>query len=74
MRGFEDDDGPEEGEFPDVFDVVEVGWLDDGGGADEPVEGGEAGGAVVGGDRGGGVGCYEGHCCAGGGIGWSDGW
>lgn len=55
MRSFKNDDGPEKGEFPDIFDVVEVGGLDDGGGADQPVERGEVRGVVVWGRRGGGV-------------------
>ena len=61
MGGFEEDDGPEEGEFPDVFDAVEEDWLDDVGRADQPVEGREMGGAVVGREGGCGVGGYECH-------------
>lgn len=50
MHSLEHDDGPEEGEAPDVADVVEEFGLDEGVGSDEPVEGGEGGGGVVLGD------------------------
>ena len=56
MHGLEDDDGPEEGEAPDVVDVVEVSGLRELLGPDEPVEGGEGRGGVVCRDGGGGVG------------------
>lgn len=56
MYGFEDDDGPEKSEAPDIADVVEESGLDDILGTNEPVEGGEGWGLVVLWDIGGGVG------------------
>ena len=56
MYSLEDDDGPEEGEAPNLADVVEVPGLDERGGSHEPVEGWEGRGGVVFWDVGGGVG------------------
>ena len=64
MYGFEDDDGPEKSEAPDIADVVEESGLDYTVGANEPVEGGEGRGCVVRWDPGCGVG-RSGHCCGG---------